>query len=190
MSRRRSPLALLLVVAALAAVGAGGYWLLRDGARPEEGPAPVSGPDDEIPRMAPAMGAPQVPRPADVPREAIAAADERRIPVPEDWPANLRILVPDAPESLEVTGEKMRDALLATPNVYVRWSSEAVRDAFLKAKVRLSPEVLMPRGQARGSPIMMVVGSITQAGFSAELDPPVLKIGEGKPDPNPVQPPR
>jgi hypothetical protein len=188
MSRGRSP-SVLLVVVALAVAAAGGWWLLKDGARSEEGPAPLSGSDGDLPKMGPAMGAPQAERPAEAPREAVAAEGERRIPVPEDWSAALRIQVPDVPESLEVTGEKLRDALLATRNLYVRWSSDAVRDAFLKAKVRLSPEVRMPPGEPRGAPITMVVASITQAGFSAELDPPVLRIAEGKPDMTPVKPP-
>ena len=190
MRRGRSPLTLLLVVLVVAVAGAGGYWLLRDGGRPEEGPTPLSGPEGELPRMGPAMGAPQAPRMEAPPREAVASADERRIPTPEDWPGMLRIKVENVPESLEVTGEKLRDALLATPSLHLRWSSESVRDAFLKATIRLSPEVNMPRDAPRGAPITTVMGSIVQAGFSADLDPPVLKISEGKPLPSPVQPPR
>ena len=87
------------------------------------------------------------------------------------------------PESLEVTGEKVRDALVATAPLYVRWSTESVRDAFLKAKVKMPRELRMtPPGappEARGAPLPMIMSVIEQAGFSARLEPPVLRISEG-----------
>jgi hypothetical protein len=133
-----------------------------------------------------------LPTVAPPPKEAVASADDARIPVPTDWPPALRIQVPDVPESLEVTGEKMRDALTATPMLYVRWGSEAVRVAFLKAKVKLPPHLrVTPAGappEARGAPVAMILGAIEQAGFSARLEPPVLRILEAGAAPPPDQP--
>jgi hypothetical protein len=176
----------LLGVVAVAAVAGGVWWLQQPSDNAGEGPAPVPVADGEPMPPRP----PSVPREiappataAPAPREAVASADDVRIPIPTDWPGGLRIQVPDVPESLEVTGEKLRDALLATPGLYVRWASAAVRDAFLKGKVRVPRELTMtPAGappEARGAPLPMILGAIEQAGFSARLEPPVLRISEG-----------
>jgi hypothetical protein len=186
MSRGVSP---LVVVALVAVVGGGAWWFLQSEGPAGEGPAPVTD-GEPMPRAV------RTPRevavaPTPPPKEAVASEDDGRIVRPPEWPGGLRIQVPDVPESLEVTGEKVRDALMATPLLHVRWASEAVRDEFLKAKVKLPRElILVPAGappEARGAPVMMIVGAIEQAGFSARLEPPVLRIGEKRPAP-PDQP--
>lgn len=190
MSRGARPLAVVVLVAV---AGGATWWALRPGEPAGNGPTPVdTGEGPPTPRT------PSPPREVAVaaappPREAIASADDARIPVPTDWPGGLRIQFPDVPPSLEVTGEKVRDALMATPGLHLRWSSEAVRDAFLKAKVKLPAQLIAAPPdappEARGAPMPMIVGSIEQAGFSARLDPPVLRISEKK-DPPSDQTPR
>ena len=165
----------VLVVAVLAVAGAA-WWALRSGESAGDAPTPIDTGEGPSPTRTPSTHEPATATPkAVVPKEAIASADER-VPLPPDWPAALRIQVPDVPESLEVGGGKLRDALVATPLLHVRWASEAAREAFVKAKFTVPHELTMP--QSRGAPMPMIQGAIRQAGFSAELEPPVLRIGE------------
>src|SRR5262245_7600730 len=111
----------LLAVLTVAVVGGGLWWLQQPTDGAGEGPAPVATPDAEpiVPR-APSMPRElTVPKAAPPPREAVASADDARIPVPTDWPGGLRVLIPDVPDSLEVSGEKVRDALVATEPLYL-----------------------------------------------------------------------
>ena len=180
----------VLTVVAVAAVAGGVWWLQQSTDGAGDGPAPVPVGDGEpiVPRN------PSLPREitlaAPPPKEAVESADDRRIVVPTEWPDGLRVEVPDVPPSLMVRGEKLRDALVATAPLYVRWSSDAVRDAFLKARIKLPPHLLaLPADappEARGVPLATIVGLIERAGYSARLEPPVLRISEAAP---PLPPP-
>jgi hypothetical protein len=168
-----------VVIGAVVVAGAGTWLALRPNEPAGNAPTPIDTGEGPSPTRAPDPAHELATPAAKAPKEGIASADER-IFLPPDWPPALRIQVPGVPESLEVSGAVLRDALVATPLLHVRWESEAAREAFVQAKFRMPRELTMP--ESRGAPLPMLQGAMREAGFTADLDPPVLRIRRGVAD--------
>src|SRR5437868_8596119 len=110
MSRGSSSWAPVLVVGVLV-VGGVAWWALRPSEPAGNGPTPVDTGEGPSPARPPDPSH-QLATPSALPPKEAVAVPEERLPVPPDWPGGLRIQVPDVPETLEVTGERLRDAIV------------------------------------------------------------------------------
>jgi len=151
--------------------GAAAWLLLRPSGSPLITPEPGG---DALP-MARGGGPEQVELPK-ASRESLADAAER-LPQPATPLETVRLTFPDAAGTGSVTGEQIRTALLEVPQLYLRWESEAAKQEFVAASIRVPPDAYMPREQPIGARLPQLLAAIRGAGFAARFEPPRVVIG-------------
>ena len=183
----------MLAVLLLAGVGVVLWRVLGVDSPPDVGPEEVSLPRDPSPpgpRPEPPSKRPlaEKPRPA---REGPFVAGEEFPPFGEGFAVSRRIYLPSTDPMRTVRGSVLSDAIQAMPDIYLRWESEEVKQAFLRTELRLSPDAGMDESEGRpaGAPIPSALMHLPEAGFRAWVRPPVVRIF-ALGTPNPDAPPR
>ena len=169
------------------------WRVLGPEATPEVGPEAgslLTAPSTPGPRPEPPSRRPLVEIPPP-PREGLSVRGEEFPPFGEGFAVSRRIYLPTTDPMRTVRGAVLRETLLAMPDIYVRWESEEVKQAFLRTEFRLSPDAGMDESEGRpaGAPIPSALMHLPEAGFRAWVRPPVVRIfALGTPDPD--APPR
>ncbi len=129
-------------------------------------PRPPSPPDRRLPERAPP------------PREGIYDPREEFPSAGEEF-AGKRLFIPSMAQTQTVRGDRVREALLALPGVYLRWDSAEVKESFLRTELRLRPDVGMDATEwhPAGAPIRPAFELLESVGFRAWIRPPLVRIG-------------
>ena len=110
-----------------------------------------------------------------VAREAVGDGDD----VPKSAPADfeeLRFTLLGLGFDSIAPGSDVRDAILARPGTYVRYRTEAVKKAFLEAKIRCPLEA-RPMSEVGGTRLDDLRACLYSAGFDVLYRPPLFRIG-------------
>ena len=88
-------------------------------------------------------------------------------------------------------GDRIREALLEMRGLYLRWESLEVKEAFLRAEVRLPDGVPLAATDESpaGVPLPLLLKMLPRSGFRAQMRPPMIRIlrfdGPGSEGPRP-----
>lgn len=166
---------------ALAALG-GGVLLWRtfmSGPQLDVGPEDVAS-DPVSPAAPPRPGLSSdrlLPETAPPPREGIYDPAER-FPSPGSDFRPPRLHIPSMSDADPVGGDRIREALLAVPGLYLRWDSTEVKDAFLRAELQLPAGVATDATEEvpAGLPLKFALQLLAPSGYRAQVRLPMVRI--------------